>query len=152
MNSIILRTATRFLMPLILVFSVVIMLQGHHKPGGGFIGGLLAASAFALHALAFDPGETRAALRFDLRSIIATGLLVAMSAGVLPLVQGLPLFTGLWIEPTLPGFGVVHLGTPLLFDLGVYLVVIGIAVLMVVTLVEDEGIEDEGTLNERKEG
>lgn len=139
MNSIILRTATRFLMPLILVFSLVIMLQGHNRPGGGFIGGLLAAAAFALHALAFNPRETRAAIRFDLRSIIATGLLVALAAGLISLVQGLPLFTGLWFDFTLPGFGVVHLGTPMLFDLGVYIVVVGIAVLMVVTLVEDEG-------------
>mgnify|MGYP001390415000 CR=1 FL=1 len=141
MNSIILRTATRFLMPLILVFSVVIMLQGHNKPGGGFIGGLLAAAAFSLHALAFNPAETRAALRFDLRGIIATGLLIAMTAGLLSLFQGRPLFTGLWADVNIPGIGEVHLGTPLLFDLGVYIVVIGITVLMVLTMVEDEGTE-----------
>ncbi|MBX3360224.1 MAG: Na+/H+ antiporter subunit B [Phycisphaeraceae bacterium] len=137
MNSVILQTATRFLMPLILVFSVVIMLQGHNKPGGGFIGGLLAAAAFSLHALAFNPAETRASLRFDLRSIIAIGLLISLSAGLPALLTGQPLFTGLWHEMMVPGIGVVHLGTPLLFDLGVYIVVIGISVLMVLTLVED---------------
>ncbi len=137
MNSIILQTATRFLMPLILVFSVVMMLQGHNKPGGGFVGGLLAAAAFALHALAFNPAETRASIRFDLRSIIATGLLCALSAGVLSLAQGMPLFTGLWMDVAVPGVGHVHLGTPMLFDLGVYLVVLGITLLMVISLVED---------------
>jgi multicomponent Na+:H+ antiporter subunit B len=137
MNSIILQTATRFLMPLILVFSVVVMLQGHNKPGGGFVGGLLAAAAFALHALAFNPAETRESIRFDLRSIIATGLLCALSAGALALVQGMPLFTGLWMDLDVPGVGVVHLGTPMLFDLGVYLVVLGITLLMVLSLVED---------------
>lgn len=137
MNSIILQTATRFLMPLILVFSVVVMLQGHNKPGGGFVGGLLAAAAFSLHALAFNPSETRASIRFDLRSIIATGLLCALSAGVLGLLQGLPLFTGLWVDVAVPGVGDVHLGTPMLFDLGVYLVVLGITLLMVLSLVED---------------
>lgn len=138
MNSIILRTATRFLMPLILVFSVVIMLQGHNKPGGGFIGGLLAAAAFSLHALAFDPRETRAALRFDLRTIIATGLLVALGAGIAGPLVGKPIFTGVWTVVAIPGMGEIHLGTPLLFDLGVYIVVIGITVLMVLSLVEQE--------------
>lgn len=137
MNSIILQSATRFLMPLILIFSVVVMLQGHNRPGGGFIGGLLAASAFALHALAFNPAETRQSLRFDLRSIIATGLLCALASGLLALFQGLPLLTGLWTTVVVPGIGDVKLGTPLLFDLGVYLVVISITLLMVLSLVED---------------
>ena len=53
MNSIILRTATRFMLPLLILFSIVVLLRGHNQPGGGFVGGLLATSAFALYAMAF---------------------------------------------------------------------------------------------------
>lgn len=54
MDSIILRTAARYLMPLFLLFSVIILLRGHNAPGGGFIGGLLAAGAFVFYAIAYD--------------------------------------------------------------------------------------------------
>lgn len=135
MNSVILRTATRFLLPLLLLFSVVVLLQGHNKPGGGFIGGLVAAAAFSLHALAFDPKATRRVLVIDLRSLIGLGLCVALASALLPVLWGLPFFTGMWAELEIAGTE-VHLGTPLLFDLGVYMLVIGVALLMVLTLLE----------------
>lgn len=135
MNSAILRTAVRFLLPLLLLFSVVVLLQGHNKPGGGFVGGLVAAAAFALHALAFDPRETRRAIPIDLRSLIGIGLLIALLSALLPILAGRPFFTGLWTEFDFAGT-VVHLGTPLLFDLGVYTLVLGVALLMVLTMLE----------------
>jgi multicomponent Na+:H+ antiporter subunit B len=135
MNSVILRTATRFLLPLLLLFSVVVLLQGHNKPGGGFIGGLVAAAAFSLHALAFDPAATRRVLVIDLRSLIGLGLCVALASALLPVLWGLPFFTGMWAEFEVAGT-MVHLGTPLLFDLGVYMLVIGVALLMVLTLLD----------------
>jgi multicomponent Na+:H+ antiporter subunit B len=138
MNSTILRTATRFLLPLLLLFALVIFLQGHNKPGGGFIGGLVAAAAFSLHALAFDARETRRMLVVDLRTLIGAGLLVALASAVLPLFLGKPFFKGLWTTVEIGG-NELHLGTPLLFDLGVFLLVVGIAMLMVLTLLEPAG-------------
>lgn len=135
MNSVILRTAVRFLLPLLLLFSVVVLLQGHNKPGGGFVGGLVAAAAFALHALAFDPRETRRTIPIDLRSLIGIGLLLALASALLPILAGRPFFTGLWVEVPFAG-EVIHLGTPLLFDLGVYTLVVGVALLMVLTMLE----------------
>lgn len=138
MNSTILRTATRFLLPLLLLLALLIFLQGHNKPGGGFIGGLVAAAAFSLHALAFDARATRRLLGIDLRTLIGAGLLVALSAALLPLAFGKPFFQGLWTEVEIDG-NLLHLGTPLLFDLGVFLLVVGIAMLMVLTLLEPAG-------------
>ncbi|HYI68762.1 MAG TPA: MnhB domain-containing protein [Skermanella sp.] len=69
MDSLILRTATRLLLSLMLLFSFFILLRGHNEPGGGFIGGLIAASAFALHSIAFGPRALRDLLVFDPRSI-----------------------------------------------------------------------------------
>jgi multicomponent Na+:H+ antiporter subunit B len=137
MNSVILQTATRYLMPLMLLFSIVVLLQGHNKPGGGFIGGLVGATAFALHAIAFNAHETRRALRIDMRTLIGVGLLIALASGMLGPIYGLPLMTGMWTELAVPGVGPLKVGTPLLFDVGVYLVVLGTAILMVLLLVEE---------------
>jgi multicomponent Na+:H+ antiporter subunit B len=139
MTSRILQTATRFMMPLLLLFSVFLFLRGHNHPGGGFIGGLVGAAAFALYALAYGVAAAREALRLDARTLLAAGLLIVLSVAVLPLALGLPLLAQrhFWIEPTVPGLGQVALGTPLLFDLGVYLIVVGAALTIILTLAEE---------------
>ncbi|RZM04936.1 MAG: hypothetical protein EOO88_55640 [Pedobacter sp.] len=57
------RTATRFLLPLLLLFSIFILLRGHYLPGGGFVGGIIASIAFVLHAFAFGLRSTRRLIR-----------------------------------------------------------------------------------------
>jgi len=138
MRSIILETATRFLMPMVLLFSVFLLLRGHNLPGGGFVGGLMAASAFTLYTFAFSPREARRLLRLDPRTLIGFGLLLALSAGSIPLALGEPFLTGQWQTFTLPQWGSVKLGTPMLFDAGIYLLVMGAALTMVLTMAERE--------------
>ena len=137
MSSLILRTAARGLEPLLLLFSVFLLLAGHNEPGGGFVGGLIAAAAFSLHALAYGVADARLLLRADPRTLIGAGLLLALCAAIAPALAGRPLLTGLWTHVTLPGFGEMTIGTPLLFDGGVYLLVAGVTLLMVLTLAED---------------
>ena len=64
MNTLIFRTMAPYLTSLMLLFSVFVLLRGHNEPGGGFIGGLIAASAFAIYGIAFGVPEVRRALRF----------------------------------------------------------------------------------------
>jgi len=135
MTSIILSTAIRFLLPLLLLFSVFMLLRGHNEPGGGFVGGLVVAAALALYALAEGAGEVRRLLNFDPRALIVAGLTLALISGILPLLIGRPFLTGLWFSSPFPVLG--HLGTPLLFDLGVYLLVAGMALLIVLSLMEE---------------
>jgi len=139
MTSRILQTATRFMMPLLLLFSVFLFLRGHNHPGGGFIGGLVGAAAFALYALAYGVAAARQAMRLDARTLLAAGLLIVLSVALLPLALGLPLLAHrhFWIEPALQGFGQLPLGTPLLFDLGIYLIVVGAALTIILTLAEE---------------
>lgn len=137
MTSLILSTAARYLLSLLLVFSVFVLLRGHDAPGGGFIGGLIAAAAFALNAFAFDPAATRRTLRVDPRTLVPLGLLIALGSGAVPLVVGSPFLTGVWFDVWVPGLGVLALGTPLLFDCGVYLVVLGVTLTMILTLAEE---------------
>lgn len=137
MNSLILRVATRFMLPLLLLFSIFLLLRGHNEPGGGFSGGLVAATAFVLHAFAFGVPAARRALSVDPRQLIGAGLIVALVSGLPAMLLNQPLLTALWWEADTPGFGVLHLGTPLLFDVGVYLVVIGITLSIILPLAEE---------------
>ena len=124
MTGPILSTATRGLVPLMLAFSVFLLWRGHNLPGGGFIGGLVASAALVLDGLAFGPGEVRRRLRVEPVTVAAAGLLVGLGAGVLGWFAGSPFLTGLWWKPVVGG-AELPLGTPLLFDIGVYLVVVG---------------------------
>ncbi|MGB1252081.1 MAG: Na+/H+ antiporter subunit B [Candidatus Promineifilaceae bacterium] len=136
MRSLILSTATRFLLPLLLLFSIFVLLRGHNDPGGGFIGGLVASAAFALYALAFDVRAARRALRISPRTLIASGLCLALMSGLFPLFIEAPFMKGLQAEVTLPVIG--HPSVPLFFDTGVYFVVIGVVVTIVFTFFESE--------------
>lgn len=138
MPSIILSTATRFLITLLMLLPAFLLLRGHNLPGGGFVAALVAATAVALYAIAFDVASARRALRVDPRIIIAFGLLLAASSGVLPLLGGQPFLTGLWTDLDLPGFAPFALGTPLLFDVGVFFTVFGVAMTMVFAVMEED--------------
>lgn len=138
MTSLILRTATRYMFPPLLVFSIYLLLRGHHLPGGGFVGGLTAGSAFALYALSFNVAAARKLLRIDPFDMIATGLLIGLISGLPPLLSGKAFLTGIWWDiPIRPGV-TMSLGTPVIFDIGVYLVVLGVLLSLVFLLAEEE--------------
>jgi multicomponent Na+:H+ antiporter subunit A len=124
------HTAARLLMPLLLLFSLFLLLRGHNQPGGGFVGGLVAAAAFVLYAIAFGVQRAREALRVRPLTLLGVGLLVALASGVPAVVQGQPFLTALWMPGPLP------LGTPALFDAGVFLVVTGVVLMMIFSLAE----------------
>ena len=136
-RSLILHTAARFLLPLQLTFSLFLLLRGHDEPGGGFIAGLVAAGAIALYLFAFDVPKTRKLLRTSPHDIFGWGLLIAAFSGIPALLIGKPYLTALWWELEFP-FGDIKLSTPLIFDIGVYLVVIGAVLSIIITLAEAE--------------
>ncbi len=109
MNSLILTAVSRLVGALMLAFSIYLLLRGHNEPGGGFVGGLVAASAVALIAMANGAAAARRALLVEPQVLIVLGL-----------VAGLPL------------------GTPLLFDIGVYFTVFGAVAMLILALEGDE--------------
>lgn len=138
MISIVLNTATRYLLPVMLLFSIFLLLRGHNEPGGGFVGGLVAAAGFALYSLASGVDAARRALQLDPHSLIGGGLLLALGSGTFSIALGQPLLTGYWATLDLPMVGEVNLGTPLIFDIGVYLVVMGVTLMIIFQLEEEE--------------
>lgn len=137
MNTLVFRTIAPFLAVLMLVFSVFVLLRGHNEPGGGFIGGLIAASAFAILGLALGVNAVRRALVADPLTIAGIGLALSALTGFLPLLTATPFLTGIWITVPL-GIGDVDLSTVMLFDLGVYLVVTGTITAIALALEERE--------------
>lgn len=138
MTSMILRTTARYLTPLLLIFSVFLFWRGHNQPGGGFAAGLVAAVPFTIFSIAFGVAEARRVLHIETHVLIATGLLTALTSGVLSMLAGDSFLTSMWKDVDLPGYPLIHLGTPLLFDLGVYLLVIGVTLSIIFALEETE--------------
>lgn len=147
-SSVIFRTAAKTLLPLIALFSIVILLRGHNEPGGGFVGGLLVASAFTLYAMAFGVEDTREMLRWPwgprlrLQTLIGLGLTSSMASGVVGLVLGGAPFEAWWNgggegwDLSAFDLGTIKFGTVLLFDVGVYLTVLGVVLTFIFTLEE----------------
>ena len=134
-DSLILRTAARFLLVLLLVLSIFVLLRGHNEPGGGFIGGLLAAGGVAIYQLSCGVHSARRLLRVDPRAIAGAGVLAALAAGAVGIVARGSLLAGVWSPWEVPGVG--KLGSPLLFDIGVFLVVVGAVLTILFTLDEE---------------
>ncbi|MCY4781599.1 Na+/H+ antiporter subunit B [Sphingobacterium sp. UT-1RO-CII-1] len=135
MKSPILQTATRYLLPILLLFSVFLLLRGHYYPGGGFVGGLVASIAFVLHSFANGTADTLKILRYQPISFIPIGLSLLVLSTVAPLLGGLPPMTALWFEQPVPVIGMI--GSALFFDIGVYLVVIGVILTILFTIALD---------------
>jgi multicomponent Na+:H+ antiporter subunit B len=138
MGSIVLKTAGRSLTPILFLASLALLLRGHNAAGGGFAGGLVAAVAVVLRAIARDPGAGEELLRADTQAWLGTGLLLILGSGVAGLAAGAPFLTAQWGPAAQLGGGFeVSLGTPLLFDMGVYACVIGVVSTIVLRLFEE---------------
>lgn len=134
MKTIILKTASSYLLPVLLIFSIFILLRGHYLPGGGFVGGLIASIAFVLHAFANGLSDTKNILKFHPGYLMPIGLALAFVSGMAPLFLDLPFMTGLWYPGEIPVLG--SIGSALFFDIGVYLVVVGVTLTIIFTIVD----------------
>jgi len=134
MKTLILKTASNYLLPLLLLFSIFILLRGHYHPGGGFVGGLVAAIAFVLHSFANGLDKTREFLKYHPGLLIPIGLAVAYLSAFVPMIAGYSFMQGMWFPEPFPVIGTV--GTPVIFDIGVYCVVVGIALTILFTISE----------------
>lgn len=137
MKSIILRTATPLLVGLTLLFSIYVLLRGHNEPGGGFIGGLIGASALATLAISEGISATRRALKVPPVVVAGFGLLLAGLSGIASLLFGDMFLTGQWWFPSFAP-DLKYLSTVVLFDIGVYLVVIGAVFAIILALEESD--------------
>jgi multicomponent Na+:H+ antiporter subunit B len=137
-NELMIHTTTHVVTFIIVAFSVYLFFAGHNKPGGGFIGGLMTASALLLMEIGFDRKVIRRVLPIDFTTMLALGLLFALGTGVVGMLFGFPFLTQFFDYFQLPLLGETELTTALPFDLGVFLVVVGIALTIILTIAEDD--------------
>ena len=136
-NSMFFKFLARAMMPVLLLFSLTLMLRGHNQPGGGFVGGLVASSSIILMTLAYGPDQVREKLRIDFLRSILVGLTLAVISGIVGLIMGIAFQDALWWKPLIRGIGRLELGTPLLFDIGVYIVVFSVTSSIVMAMAEE---------------
>ena len=117
--------AMRVIFHTVLIGSLYLLFVGHNRPGGGFVGGLVAGSAIALRFIAGGLDEVRGLTRLQPWTILGTGLLVAAITAVAPLLVGDPVLASTVWEADLPVLGTVAASSALAFDVGVYVLVIG---------------------------
>lgn len=137
MKTLIFKTIAPTLTAIMVVFSIFVLLRGHNEPGGGFIGGLIAASAIAIYGIAAGVTEVRKALRFDPISLAGFGVFIAGLSGLLSLGQEVPFLTGLWASIPFASTEIV-ISTPMVFDIGVYFAVVGTISAVALALEENE--------------
>ncbi|TAA67867.1 Na(+)/H(+) antiporter subunit B [Planococcus salinarum] len=137
-NDVMLQTVTKVVTFLILMFAVHIFFAGHYTPGGGFVGGLLTASAIVLLMLAFGIRTVKKIVPINYVVMTSVGLLVAISTASASVLFDVPFFTHAYDYFDLPLFGKTSLHSALLFDVGVYLVVVGVTMTIIQTIGEDE--------------
>ena len=125
-RSLVLEVATRLIFPVIMVLSAYFFFTGHNTPGGGFAGGLTAGLALVLRYLAggrYELGET---LPLDAGKILGVGLGLSAGTAFVSLLVGAPALSSALIEFDVPVLGHIKFVTALFFDLGVYLIVVGL--------------------------
>lgn len=137
-NDIILQTVTKVVSFIILMFALHIFFAGHNNPGGGFVGGLLTSGAIVLLLLAYDIKTVANSLPIDFKIMVAVGLLFAVGTGLGSFLFDVPFLTHAFGDFTLPLLGKTHLHTAVLFDIGVYLVVVGSTLTIIQTIGEGE--------------
>ena len=137
MPSIILKTATRLMVGLILTFSVYLLMRGHNAPGGGFAAALVAGTGFALFAIAEGPAVVRKAIRITPQKIAMCGLGLALGSGLVAPLAGRQFLTGIWWIWENRQTSELVIGTPLFFDIGVFFAVLGTILTLILALEEN---------------
>ncbi|MGI6514643.1 MAG: Na(+)/H(+) antiporter subunit B [Syntrophomonadaceae bacterium] len=136
-NDVILRTAAKAVVLIILAFSIHLFISGHHNPGGGFIGGLAFVAAIVLLFLVDDIEKVRNNIAVDFKVVTAIGILIAVSTGIVGMVDEKPFLDQVFGVANLPIFGETGLATAVLFDVGVALTVIGASLTIIISIGDD---------------
>ncbi|MFS0780347.1 Na(+)/H(+) antiporter subunit B [Bacillus sp. 1P06AnD] len=137
-NDLILQTATKVAVFIIIMFAVRLFFSGHYFAGGGFVGGLITSAAIVLIMIAFDLKTAKRIVPINYRYLIGSGLLISTCTGLAPVFMGKPFLTHFYTYYDFPIIGKTSLHTATLFDLGVYLVVVGVTMTIIQSIGESE--------------
>lgn len=135
MKTVLLQIASKYVKWILVVFALVALLRGHNYPGGGFIGGLLVGLSVVFHNLAFlDSQSTGKSSKMRPEMYMAIGLLLILLSSLPGLLLKGYFMAGVWTSLSVPLLGSIKIGTPFLFDIGVFMAVIGVTLMFFFTL------------------
>lgn len=129
MNSVILQVASKHVRWILVLFALIALYRGHNFPGGGFIGGLLVGLSVVFYSLAYDAQKAKQSLKIQPEGYIALGLLLILVSILPGLFLKQYFMAGIWTSIHIPFLGEIKLGTPFLFDIGVFFAVIGVTLI-----------------------
>lgn len=135
-NDVILKTVVKGVVLIILTLSIYLFLSGHHTPGGGFIGGLVMASAFVLLFLTYDVETVSEGIPISFKKMSAIGVLISVSSATFPIFLGQPFLSQSFGYFDLPIFGKTELATVTIFEAGIALTVVGVVVNIILSISE----------------
>lgn len=136
MRNIILEKIATLFLRVMALSAIALLMRGHNQPGGGFIGGIILSTGFILYGMVFGTSQIRKVMIFNSRTWMGIGLLLVVTAALIPAFAGQLPLTGLWFTAHLPLIGTFHLGTPLLFDTGIFIAVVGVILSIIITIME----------------
>jgi len=136
-NDVILQAITKIVVFIILTLAVYLFFSGHNTPGGGFVGGLVLASAFVLLCLAYDIETVQRGIPFDFKLVAALGAFIVVATGLGSMFFGVSFLSQTFAYFEVPVFGVMQLSTVTLFESGVALAVVGVVVTIILSISKD---------------
>lgn len=137
MNSVILQIASRYVRGLLIIFAVIALLRGHNFPGGGFIGGLLAGLSVVFKGYAYSVNQIKENMKLTPEIYIGSGLSAILLSVIPGIIRKEQFMTGVWYRIFLPLLGEIKLGTPLLFDFGIFMIIIGVTIMFLFSLTKN---------------
>ncbi|GAA0417745.1 MAG: Na(+)/H(+) antiporter subunit B [Bacillota bacterium] len=137
-NDLILRTTSSLIAFILLGFAVYLLLAGHNSPGGGFVGGLMTSGAILLMNMSYGADVVKKVLPIDFTKLIPIGLAIAVGTGVGSFLFKAPFLSQTYDYYTFPIFGKIELATAMIFDIGVYLTVVGVMMTIILTIANDQ--------------
>ena len=136
-NDVILQSVTKVVVFIIFTLAIYLFVSGHNNPGGGFVSGLILASAFALLFLAFDTETIRKGIPIDFKLIAASGAFIVVACGLAAVLFGEAFLYQTFTTYELPLFGETEFATVMIFETGVALAVVGVVVTIILSISED---------------
>lgn len=137
MRSLIFRTTARYLVPVLLLFTLFLLFRGHNHPGGAFPAALVAAVALAIQAMARGDEKTTTPAPLGSHYLIAAGFALMILSGIPGLLNKAELMVAFWTRVGMGGGLFEWLGTPVLFEIGIFIAIVGGARLMLQSLPEE---------------
>ena len=137
MRNIILEKIAKIVLPGMIMAAIFLLFRGNNNPGGGFMSGLIESVGFVFYEIVYETKSVKKMLYFSSIQWMGIGLLLVLFSAIFSLFLNRELLTGIWPATKIPFFDTIIPSTPIVFDMGVFLVVTGLILTIIITIMEE---------------